>query len=243
MKLCVAQLKPVDGDIRSNVVAHVRLIELAVSYGAEMVLFPELSVTGYDRALARDLAIELDDSRFDVFQTISDARQITLGIGAPTKHREGVRISLLLLRPHRARTLYSKLHLHAGEEAFFVPGLPATGVLDGRPKVALAICYEASVPEHAAAAHKNGAGVYLASFAYTVGGIDEGLARLSEIAREYSMTVLMSNCIGRSERWQWAGKTSVWNGRGEVLSQLDDAHEGIIVIDTDTQEVVSHRSG
>ncbi|MEK6258656.1 MAG: carbon-nitrogen hydrolase family protein [Planctomycetota bacterium] len=238
MKLCVAQLRPVAGNIQSNVVAHVRLIELAVASGAEIVVFPELSMTGYDRARARDLAVDLEDRRLDVFQTISDTQQITIGIGVPTKHRNGVCISLMLFQPHQSKTLYSKMHLHSGEEACFVPGPPATGLVDSHPKVALAICYEASVSEHAANAVKNGASVYLASFAYTVGGIDKGLARLSEIAREYSMTVLMSNCIGRSESWEWAGRTSAWNSQGVLLSQLDDEYEGIIVIDTETQDVV-----
>ena len=238
MRLCVAQLRPVAGNIQSNVVAHVRLIELAVSNGAEIIVFPELSMTGYDRALARDLAIDHEDRRFDVFQTISDARQITIGIGVPTKHRAGVCISLLLFQPHQSRTLYSKMHLHSGEEACFVPGQPATGLVGSHPKVALAICYEVWVPEHAANALRNGASVYLASVACTVGGIEKELARMSEITRKYSMTVLMSNCIGRSESWEWAGRTSTWNSQGALLSELDDEHEGIISLDTETQEVV-----
>lgn len=114
MKLCVAQLRRVDGNIQSNVVAPERLIELAVSKGAEIMVFPELSITGYDRALACDLAIDQEDRRFDVFQTISDARQVTIAIGAPTKHRAGVCISIMLFQPHQARTLYSKMHLHSG---------------------------------------------------------------------------------------------------------------------------------
>src|SRR5690606_40479604 len=53
-------------------------------------------------------------------------------------------------------------------------------------------------------------------------------SRLSAIAREYSMTVLMSNCIGIADGQRCAGQSSVWNNQGLLIDQLDDSHEGII---------------
>ena len=48
MKICVAQTRPIKGDIQSNIDHHKRLIDLAVSNGADTVIFPELSLTGYE---------------------------------------------------------------------------------------------------------------------------------------------------------------------------------------------------
>ena len=233
MKVCVAQTKPVVGDIQHNVVAHRRLVDLAVSNDAEIIVFPELSVTGYEPTLAKDLATHLDDHRFDILQAISDMDDITIGIGVPTKHRDGIRVSSLLFHPSTPRQPYSKTHLHQDEECYFVSGQPSLGLLGKESSAALAICYELSVPEHAANAHRNGASIYIASVAKSVGQIGEALKRLREISTEYSMTVLMSNCIGLSEDGvEWAGRTSVWDNKGTLLSQLDDANEGIIVVDT-----------
>jgi predicted amidohydrolase len=47
MKICVAQTRPIKGNIQSNIVNHKKLIDLAVSNGAVIVIFPELSLTGY----------------------------------------------------------------------------------------------------------------------------------------------------------------------------------------------------
>jgi predicted amidohydrolase len=218
----------------------VRLIDLVVPIGTELIVFPELSVTGYEPTLAKDLATELDDRRFDVFQSISDAKRLTVGIGAPIKCREGICISLVLCQPRQARQLYSKMHLHADEESFFAAGPRATGLVGAGAKAALAICYELSVPEHAANAFENGADIYIASVAKHVGGIDNAITRLGEIACEYSMTVMMSNCIGQCDGGECAGKTSVWNNKGVLLTQLDDTREGVIVVDTETQDVVQH---
>ncbi len=85
MKICVAQTKPVKGDIQRNIENHKKLIDMAASHGADIIIFPELSLTGYEPTLAKELATTQDDSRFDDFQQISDRRQITIGIGVPTK--------------------------------------------------------------------------------------------------------------------------------------------------------------
>jgi len=56
MKICVAQTRPVKGDIQSNIENHKKFIDLAVSGGADTIIFPELSLTGYEPELAKELA-------------------------------------------------------------------------------------------------------------------------------------------------------------------------------------------
>ncbi len=73
--------------------------------------------------------------------------------------------------------------------------------------------------------------------AKTINGIEKAIKSLSDIAKKYSMTVLMSNCIGQSGDGDCAGKTSVWNNKGFLLAQLNDINEGIIIINTETEEV------
>ncbi len=60
---------------------------------------------------------------------------------------------------------------------------------------------------------------------------------LSEIAGRYGMTVVMSNSVGMCEDGLCAGKSAVWNSKGELLAQLDDVNEGILILDTETQTV------
>jgi len=51
------------------------------------------------------------------------------------------------------------------------------------------------------------------------------------------MTVLMPNCAGNSGGYECGGKSSVWNSRGLLAGQLNNTNEGIIIIDTGTQEI------
>jgi predicted amidohydrolase len=235
MKLCVAQTRPVTGDIRANIQRHIALIELA--RGADVILFPELSLTGYEPTRAKELAIEPDDGRLDEFQALSDSRAVTLGVGAPTRSTSGTRITMFMFRPHTPRLVYAKQYLHPDEQPFFVAGQQTLMLDVDRTLIAPAICYELSVPEHSEHAARSGASVYMASVAKTAKGLDAALPTLAGIARRYSMTVLMANSVGECDGCECGGKTSIWNDKAVLVGQLNDRDEGILMIDTDTEAV------
>ncbi|GAA4396499.1 carbon-nitrogen hydrolase family protein [Nibrella viscosa] len=237
MKLCVAQTRPVKGDIQRNTANHKKLIDLAVADGADIIIFPELSISGYEPELANEVATTLEDSRFDIFQAISNRHRITIGVGVPIRTVRGIWISLLIFQPEQPRQLYAKQYLHPDEEPYFVSGQPTTGLIGDKTRIALAICYEISVPEHAERAHELEAGIYLASVAKSVAGVEKATETLAGVAQTYAMPVLMANCIGHCDNFDCGGKSSVWNAKGELLGQLDDAHEGLLLFDTETQAV------
>lgn len=202
-----------------------------------MVVFPELSLTGYEPGLAIELATDQDDSRFDDFQKISDTREITVGVGVPTKSGAGICISMVLFQPRQAKRTYSKTYLHPDEEAFFVAGQSSPELKVNGTHITLSICYEISVPEHLETALKSEPTIYVASVAKCVNGIGKALERLSGIAKTHSMAVLMSSSVGPSDGTICAGKSSVWNSQGTLLGQLNETSEGIIMLDTETQEL------
>ena len=238
MKICVAQTRPVKGDIKANIEHHKKLIDLAISNGGDTIIFPELSITGYEPLLAKELATTPGDNRFDDFQRISNTRQVTIGVGVPAKNIAGICISMILFQPHQSRQTYSKKYLHSDEEPFFVSGENSISLSGNQANIALAICYEISIPEHSENAYKNGAGIYIASVAKTKNGVEKAIDTLSHIARKYSMTVLMSNSVGYCDNFYSAGNTSAWNIQGELLGQLNDTDAGILIIDTETMELI-----
>jgi predicted amidohydrolase len=237
MKISLVQVRPVKGDIEANIVNHLRMIDLAYSAGADTVLFPELSLTGYEPTFAKELAVVPDDNRLTPLQTLSDTHRLTIGVGSPVKTESGITISLLLFHPGKERGLYSKQFLHPDEEPFFVSRQNKTILLNHQSHVALAICYELAVPAHAEMAYQAGAGIYLTSVAKSAQSVDKAAERLSQVAKEYAMTVGMVNCLGVNDGMDCGGRSSVWNRRGELIGQLDDSREGILLFDTETEAV------
>ncbi|RDB05630.1 carbon-nitrogen hydrolase family protein [Runella aurantiaca] len=240
MRICAVQTKPIKGDIPKNIEIHKKLIELAIANGANIIIFPELSLTGYEPELANALAVSADTSQLNDFQRISDAAHCTIGLGIPVKSDLGISISMILFQPHTARGMYSKKYLHPDEEPFFISGSSSVGLIGAQSNVALAICYELSIPEHSEIAAKNGAEIYLASVAKSAAGVEKAAQTLSDIAKNYSMTVLMSNCVGYCDNFESGGKTSVWTENGALAGQLDDKSEGFLLYDTQTNEAIAH---
>ncbi len=237
MKICLAQTKPVKGDINENILHHLHFIELALGKDANMIVFPELSITGYEPELAGTLATDPDDIRFNAFQEVSDDRNIAIAFGLPIKTGNGINISLLIVQPGKARKLYSKKYLHQDELPFFVHGENFPVLTSTEPLIAFAICYELSVPEHVSLAVANGAAIYIASVAKTAIGMENASRTLAAIAAQYSMPALVVNCIGACDNFESAGRSAIWNSRGDLLAQLDSLHEGILVIDSSTGTV------
>jgi len=234
MKIGVVQTKPVRGNIAENLADHQQWASLAVERGVDLLVFPELSITGYEPELAEKLATTAEDERFAGLQRMSDRYGIFLAVGAPIRVKEGVEIGMVIFRPDEPRLVYAKQYLHADELPYFVPGKEQLFLSLDDHKIALVICYELSVPEHAVNAYSNRADIYLVSVAKTAAGMEKAIEVLEGIACTYSMTVLLANSVGESGDGVCAGGSFVMNNKGEVLAELFQEEEGLLVYDTVT---------
>ncbi len=231
MKITLAQIKPIKGKIAANIIQHKKWIHLAIANQADLIIFPELSITGYEPTLAANLAISPSDSRFADFQELSNQHAIIIGIGAPIQKEQGINIGLLLFHPNQPRQIYAKKYLHVDELPFFVEGKNEEVLIRGTD-IALAICYELSVAKHAISAAKNGAKMYIASVAKTESGVLHSEKRLSKIANDYSMPTLMVNCFGYFDDFESVGQSAAWDKEGKLLKQLESRKEGLLIYDT-----------
>lgn len=237
MKIAAAQTKPAKADIEANIIQHKKFIAEAIAYNSDLILFPELSITGYEPEFAKQLATTSDDLRFNEFQKLSDSHRISIAIGMPIKNDSGIFIGMVIFQPEQARTMYSKRYLHPDEEPFFINGNEQVFLNLNNHIIAPAICYELSVSDHAKNAHNNGSDIYVVSVAKTEGGMQQAAKILSNTAAAYSMIVVLSNCIGYCDNFLSGGKSSVWNKKGQLVGQLNDLEEGLLVFDTETGEV------
>lgn len=231
MKLCAVQLASRKGDLASNLLRHMRCIEQAASLGIELVVFPELSLTGYEPTLARQVALPLTCASLEPLQALCDKLAISAAVGLPLPSAEGIRIGMPILRPGMPALAYVKQRLHEDERPFFAPGDHPL-VFDAGPlTIAPAICYESMFIDHAAHAHRLGAELYLVSVAKTAKGIREGHEHYPQVARAFSMPVLMANCVGPCDSFVGAGGSAAWDRHGNLLAALTDKAEGMILLD------------
>jgi len=240
MRIGIAQTKAEKGDIERNLDIHIKYIMKAIDNAADMIVFPELSLTGYEPELAIQLATTSSDKRLDKLQELSDKNKIIIGVGLPTIEDDKVFVSMIIFQPSKERITYSKQYLYHTEIGTFTAGHnPLVIRFDEKNIIAPAICFELSNDEHVEDAHKNGATVYIASVLNSFNGVDADLKRLSEIAAKYGMTTFMSNYTGITGGHNCAGKSSVWDVNGKLIYQLVNYIEGLFIYDTESGEVIA----
>jgi predicted amidohydrolase len=240
--LAAAQTVAVPGDVAANVAHHVRLVHAAAGARARMLVFPELSLTGYELDLAPALAFSPGDSRLMPFLELAAAYQMTIVVGAPVRLDGLLYIGAFIVAPGGTLDLYTKHHLGAFPPSVspdgVVPPAEATVFQAGRlnPLVrgdggtaAVAVCADVGRPEHAHSASARGADTYLASMFVIPSDVAGDTARLQTYASRHSMAVVFSNYGGATGGLPSAGRTAIWSQRGKLLVQLPPSGAGVAV--------------
>lgn len=228
--IAAAQSISVAGDIEANVQRHLIFMHAAIERSANILLFPELSLTGYERDLAQQLAINLSDPRLQpMHQLARDSGMITV-VGAPVRlvGVEDVLIGALVLGGPEI-VLYSKQHLHPGEDEVFSPGQGGASVVSEHDNIVLAVCADFSHASHARAAANVGATIYAASVLITEGGYLADSALLARYALEHQMVVLMANHGGPTGGWGSAGRSALWAADGTLVEAIEGPGNKLLV--------------
>ena len=236
MTICIAQTTSEKGNIQKNIENHFEFIDRAIKLKADLIIFPELSITNYEPDLAKELATETDSNIFSQFQEISNTNGISIGIGMPTKATDGIHISMLIFQPNKEKTVYSKQMLHSDELPYFVCAKNQSFLTINGVQIAIGICYETLQREHFLNAKNQGADIYIASVAKPKGGIEKAYKHFPEIAKEFNTPILMSNCIGHCDNFMSAGQSAVWDKKGALIEHLDDNNQGLLIYDSITEQ-------
>ncbi len=227
-----AQIKTTNNDTHANIQKHLDFIELAAQQKVQLIVFPEMSLTGYEREMADELSFSENDSRLNVFKERAVSYQMLIIVGAPIKRSDQLHIGSFIFLPDGTCKIYTKQFLHNGEEKFFSPNFNFNPLMEvENEKISIAICADITHPIHAQNASKNNTSLYVASIFYTPAGIAGGYQQLSDYAKKYSMNVLMANYVGTSYHFEGAGKSAFWDKKGNLVKQLNTDKEELLIIE------------
>lgn len=230
LAIAAIQSISVKGDIAENLEHHLRLARVAARHGATLLLFPELSLTGYELAIAHEVAVGCNDPRLGELRRLAEESGITMVVGAPIVADGGhLHIGALTFKPNGALSVYTKQHLHSGEAEIFAPGAGGALLdLDGT-KIALAVCADILQAAHAEQAARDGAAVYAASVLITDGAYKAEAGLLKRYAARHRMPVLMANHGAATGGWKPAGRSAIWDDAGNLIVAAPGAGECIVM--------------
>ena len=153
-KLRIAQSDCTLANFEENLESHVKATEQAIRDGADAIVFPELSLTGYNvQDAAQDMAMHIEDSRLDPLRELS--REITIVCGGIELSNDyGVYNSAFMFEDSVGRSVHRKIYLPTygmfEELRYFSAGRQVEAVTSRRlGKIGVAICedfWHMSVP-------------------------------------------------------------------------------------------------
>ncbi|AVU77266.1 carbon-nitrogen hydrolase family protein [Pseudomonas rhizophila] len=220
LTFAAAQSISIPGDVHANLIHHQRFMQAAAEQHVQLLVFPELSLTGYERGLAAELAILPEDGILQPLRELARELGLTAVVGVPLRLEANapVLIGALVLGADGSLGVYTKQHLHPGEEVAFAPGHGGSMLAMGSDHIALAVCADFSHARHAAAAAEQGATLYAAGVLITEGGYLPDTTLLQGYAKQHAMAVLMANHGDATGGWESAGRSAVWGPDGSLIA-------------------------
>lgn len=214
------QYQWLEGGIIPNVQEHVRLIEDAESHGARLVLFPGLSLTGYNLALlkAEDSWLRQDDARLEAVHEICRRTGITAVAGAAYREPDGTpRMACLAIHPDGTTEPGFKARLNASEAEHFTAGSGAIFLeLDGW-RIAVVVCSDAETPAHCTEAELAGADVCAVTAVYAEDDGRRLALHLEALASDNRMFGILANLAGSTASGPSSGLSGFWGPDGLQL--------------------------
>jgi NAD+ synthase (glutamine-hydrolysing) len=237
MKLALAQTNSVVGDLDGNAARIVDLIERARDAGADLVLLPELVVTGYP---PEDLLLRpgfIRAARRAVESIAETVHGITALVGAPDQDTE-LRNACFVLADGAIQAVYRKHQLPNygvfDEARYFKPADDQVLIDVSGTRVGLTICEDIWVPRPPAS-ELGAAGaqlvVNISASPFHVGKEREREDIVRRSARENACPVALCNAIGGQDELIFDGHSVVVGADGEVLARAAGFEEELLVVD------------
>ncbi|MEV6165875.1 carbon-nitrogen hydrolase family protein [Streptomyces sp. NPDC052052] len=220
MSIAVAQPRCVAHDVAANAKAHAEAVRAA---DARVVVFPEMSLTGYELDAA---PVAPDDDRLaPIVAACAETGTLAL-VGAPVP---GPHIGILAVDGGAVRMAYGKVHLHGSSEAVrFLPGEPAVIDVDGW-RLGLAVCRDTGVPEHAAQTAAMGIDGYVAGVVHA--DHETGLhgERARRVAADHGVWVATAAFAGPTGGGfaRTSGHSGIWSADGGLVAEAGDAPDDV----------------
>ncbi len=241
LRLALCQLNPTVGDIAGNERKIVEGLEAARSEGAQLALFPELSVTGYP---PEDLLLKehfLLDARAALDRIAGEAHGVVALVGFP-ELAEDVYNASAVLADGEVQAIYRKVFLPNygvfDEERYFQSG-PGGGTieLDG-VTVGMTVCEDIWEPGPPASEEALAGATLLVNISASPYYAGKGLEReqmLAQRARDNLAFVAYCALVGGQDELVFDGHSLVIDHEGEVVARAAQFREELLVATIDPE--------
>jgi NAD+ synthase (glutamine-hydrolysing) len=248
IRLYCAQINPIVGDFEGNYKVIASHIEAAKKSEADVIVFPELCLTGYppEDLVLKPAFIEENLKYLDKIKNLTSS--ITAIIGFVNKEYE-IYNSAAILSNKKTASIYNKQFLPNysvfDEERYFQKGTSTYIYKINDILVGINICediYYSSGPTKTQAI-LGGASliINISASPYHIGKVEEREKMLFTRAVDNRVNILYVNMVGGQDELVFDGNSLIMNEKGKILVRAKPFEEDHFIYDLDNEDVYSTR--
>jgi NAD+ synthase (glutamine-hydrolysing) len=247
MRLALAQIDTVVGDLEGNRDRILRRLEEARQAEADLVLFPELAVTGYP---PEDLLLRpsfIKEARRSLEAIARSARGIAALVGCPLLERD-LHNACAVCADGEIKAAYRKRFLPNygvfDEDRYFAPGRDVVLLRCGETLLAPTICEDLWQPGPPLTDLALAGALLVANISaspFHVGKDREREHMLVTRARDNSSFIAFVNAVGGQDELVFDGHSVVIDDEGEIVARAPGFEEALLVCDVEPQVALARR--
>jgi NAD+ synthase (glutamine-hydrolysing) len=247
MRLALAQMNTVVGDLEGNRDRIVERLEMASEAGAELVLFPELAVTGYppEDLLLRPGFLRAAARTLD--EIASKTKGLAALVGAPHLDRDLFNGCAVCV-DGEVRAMYRKQFLPNygvfDEDRYFQPGRGLVLLRCGETLVGPTVCEDIWQPGPPATDLALAGAHVVANISASPFHLGKGVEReemLATRARDNSCWIAFVNAVGAQDELIFDGHSLVIDEEGRIVARAPAFEEAFLVVDVDATTAIGRR--
>jgi NAD+ synthase (glutamine-hydrolysing) len=236
VRIALGQLNTTVGDLDGNVDRMAAWASRATAERADVVLFPELAITGYP---PEDLVLrpEFVDDNLAALERLAKetADGCDVIVGFVDRSAAGLHNAAALLRGGQVATRYAKCKLPNygvfDEKRYFVPGTASARVTIGDADVGISVCEDAWLP--GPPFDDYGGVSFIANIngsPFDVGKVHDRNGVLRDRARETGAWIVYVNVVGGQDELVFDGGSLVMAPDGTVVAWAERFVEDLLVV-------------
>jgi len=243
----MAQMNPTVGDLKGNTSKIIRLIDEARTLGADLVVFPELAVSGYP---PEDILFKpqfIQDCRNHLDEIVSASRDIAVVVGFPDDD-DGMYNAAAVAWDGRLVDVYHKIYLPNygvfDEKRYFKPGNRCPIYVINGVNIGVNVCediwYDLGPTE---VQRESGAEVIvnINGSPYHAGKGDFRRQMLAGRAVTNGLFVSYTNMVGGQDELVFDGHSMLFDYAGNLVANGRQFEEELVMADLDVDGVARHR--
>src|SRR6266540_2769066 len=247
MRLALAQMNTVVGDLDGNRERIVARLEEAREAGADLVLFPELATTGYppEDLLLRPGFLRAAAKTLDA--VAAETKDIAALVGAPHLDRDLFN-ACAVCADGEVKAMYRKQFLPNygvfDEDRYFQPGRELVLLRCGETLVGPTVCEDIWQPGPPATDLALAGAHIVANISASPFHLGKGAEReemLATRARDNSCWIAFVNAVGAQDELIFDGHSLVLDEEGRIVARAPSFEEALLIVDVDSTTAVGRR--